>query len=375
MREQIIHAILLSIVVFASFGQIFRITPFQNISIVPHEILIVLFCIFIVPLMVSNTKIRKNQQLIQSLIIFVSVLGLSLLFGFWKYSSIVNAVGLSYLIRIALYGWFFISLFVIDRKKLESGMMLFTVLTIIISYAQFILYPNLRNLSYLGWDPHQFRAFGLFFDTTTAGIIYALLFFWQYGKSKKNLVLIISLLGLILLSYSRITYISLVIGLAYYLYSLKKLQLFIILVSVFVASILLLPRPAGESANLARVFTITARAVDVQESLNVWQSSPIIGIGYNRIIHYKTHDYTNFPNHSQSAYSSTFITFLVSSGIVGLIAFLYVLRVLFRNENRIGKAIIICVVIASFFDNVFGVNFVLFTFLVLMRLNLSHTSP
>ncbi len=206
MSEKLRSGLLLSIFIVLSFGQLLRISLFDCVAFFPHEILMILYCIATSPNIKKLIEKKEYQRILATIGILITVFGLSLGFEFWKYSQVENFIGFLYFLRLILYLVFFISLLSEDKKKIKQGLTIFTVLTILFSYSQYILYPNLRNLSYLGWDPHQYRAFGLFFDTTMAGVIYMTLVFVELGKSKRNFLILGALMGLILLSYSRITY-------------------------------------------------------------------------------------------------------------------------------------------------------------------------
>ncbi len=111
----------------------------------------------------------------------------------------------------------------------------------------------------------------------------------------------------------------------------------------------------------------------MKQGLKVWQKNPILGVGYDRIAAVKKT--INKLDHSQSAYSSTFITLLASTGIIGFLAFAYFLLVVFQSVDKIGKTAMIGVVVASLFDNVFLENFVLVVFMFIISLSLSRRSP
>ena len=84
----------------------------------------------------------------------------------------------------------------------------------ILGLMQFFLYPDLRNLMYLGWDPHYYRLFSTLLDPNFVGIILVLTLILGCGlwkKKQKNFFLMIGqLIGFVslLLTYSRSSYVS-----------------------------------------------------------------------------------------------------------------------------------------------------------------------
>lgn len=363
-----------------SFGQLGRISFFkQQVNIYPHEIIMGFILLSQIRQIGRIRRIDQIRPIGRSIVTFLAILFLSLINGFWQYNLLQNLVGLLYWGRLVLYFGFFVAIISWlnrkdeghwERKKIiEKGLTIFVGLTVIFSYLQYFLYPNLRNLYYLGWDPHWFRVFGLFFDPTITGIIFVLLFFWLVGIKKTGLIGRmgqIGLIGLILLTYSRITYLSFIVGLAYYFRKQITLRSFLIVFLSLVVVILLLPRPFGESVRLERLFTIEARTEDYREGLSLFVKKPLLGYGYNRLRYARDQDALS---HAGANFSSSFLTILVSTGIVGFLALLVLLVELYRRVNFLGKTSLILVSVASLFDNVLLVSFVLVVLLTVLALS------
>jgi len=380
-----------------SFGQLGRISFLdQQANIYLHE------------LMMGFVVIGHMGQIRQIRLIgiwkwtffFLTVLLLSLINNFWQFNLQQNLIGFLYWGRLVLYFVFFLILFNWGSKGseenkgvLKRGLDIFATLTVIFSYLQYFLYPNLRNLYYLGWDPHHYRVFGLFFDTSITGIILVMMFFWV--AEWRNIgfirpISLIGLIGLILLTYSRITYISFIVGLIYYFLvtprrSPSRLRQGSggpvghlrdsVLILLFSVLIFLLPRPFGEGVKLERIFTIEARAVDFKVGLKLWLEKPILGYGYNRLRYVRKMDNLS---HSATAFSSSFLTILVASGVIGLIGLIGLIGGMFKQGNQLTKTIILVVITASLFDNVLLNNFVLLLLLVFFSISsilLSHKIP
>lgn len=355
------------IFIFLSFGQLGRISFFEQvINIYLYEMimgigLIVLF--FLSGFKRLLIELYKKK----AILFFLGVLLISLINNFWNFSLKENFIGFLYWFRLFFYFIFFIALSIQKNTRIilaiKRGFYFFIYLTIFFSFIQYFLYPDLRNLYYLGWDPHQYRVFGSFFDTTISGIIFMILFFYflnerKYKQSIINRLILFLLFILLILTYSRITYLSIICGLIFYFYNRRII--FIIFFLFF--SIILLPRFPGESTNLARYFTIEARINNYREGIEYWLKRPFLGWGYNRIRFLRSVDNIN---HAGANFSSSFLTIAVSSGVVGLFAFIKLLYIFFSSNDRLVKTITFAVGFASLLDNVFLVNFVLFLFLMI----------
>jgi hypothetical protein len=85
----------------------------------------------------------------------------------------------------------------------------------------------------------------------------------------------------------------------------------------------------------------------------MWQHYPIIGVGYNRILFVKQRPNSQFPDHSASGFSSTYITILAGAGAVGLISFWFLIFSLYNKLKIWGRILLIPLLVVSALDNVF----------------------
>lgn len=363
------------IILFLLFvlGQVGRISLLnQTINFYLYEVVLLAYLIYLF-FKYKLEPIKKGFSKFKSIYYFCGFLAVSFAFGVYHYRVIDNVIGSLYLSRLLIYFLFFIyfsqHLKQIENKNFEKGIFLFSSLTLIVSIAQYFLYPNLRNLYYLGWDPHQYRVFGLFFDTSVAAAVFGLIFL-NYLLRSKNWLVTISFLLLSFLTYSRGFYVAFIASLLLYLAHKRLYKIIPVLMLSFIIGILILPRVTGESTNLKRVFSIESRIQDDKRAIEIWSKSPILGVGYNRIEFFKQ---SNQINHSKSSFPSSFLIILVTSGVVGLILFLWVL-LNFANISSSTRIYVLFISVISLFDNVILQPFVLFLFLLLIsyEINLSR---
>lgn len=349
-------------VLLFSLGQLGRISFFnQQINFYFYEIS--LFCGLVY--LVFKYKL---QPLIDAwerhrpMYLFILTLSLSLIWNFSKFNLFQNFVGSLYFLRLLMYFLYFFYLkFHLKKnpefaKVVKRGMISLAVLTIVSTLIQYFFYPDLRNLIYQGWDPHLYRTFGVFFDTSISAAIFGLFFL----ASEQPIVKMIYLL-LTALSFSRNIYIGLSLTLFYVFIRQKKLRRIFLFLIVFAALIFFIPKPSGEGVDLRRLYSVASRGEDYLIGLNLWKNQPLLGYGYNRIRYIKKSDSL----HSGAAFSSSFLTILVSSGVFGLISFLWMLWQ-FRKSNKLAPVILIFLSIISLFDNVFLHPFILFLFFTLI---------
>ena len=182
-----------------------------------------------------------------------------------------------YLIRIASYGWFGLLLkkylmTAQQRHQVRLWLLATGLLILCFGLIQYLLIPDTRYLAILGWDNHYFRLISTWFDPAFTGLVLVFTFLLLINRQSQNqnlkfLGLALLLTG-ILLTYSRSSYLALLIGSGYLFITQPKLKPLICWCALLVVvGFYLLPKPMGEGGLLLRTSTITARKSNVFESL------------------------------------------------------------------------------------------------------------
>ena len=305
------------------------------------------------------------------------------------YSWNDNVVAGLYLIRLMFYALFFIYLYFAYQhtKKVpfNSGILLLMGISLVASFTQYFLYPDLRNIYYLGWDPHLYRMTGFVFDPPIAAALYGLLGIWViiyrgiFERYKFLPIFLLSILTIcFFLTYSRGAYIAALVTLFMALLQHKYGKVILLIIPLFLGVLFLLPKEFGEGVNLLRTSTIATRLGDYQEGIKVWQKSPILGIGYNRIRSVKEQKNTllETASHSGASFHSSFLIILATTGLVGFGLFVWIT---WRAAalSTIMKNSILFTSILSITDNVLLHPLVLFllgVFAVISSKKISHLS-
>lgn len=356
--------LLIFIYSFFALGQVGRIHLFvQPIFVYLYEFFVVVLLGYI---LIKNLYIKSLKiKVFLPLIVFAIYMFLSLLLSLPRYSIYENSIGLLYVLRYGVYIFFFTLFFSFQDNNVKFLIKMTLPLCVWIlfsSIAQLFLYPNIGNIAYIGWDPHINRVVGVFLEPPiTAGLVFVSgVFLANYFSSKSkfsSILVCILTLVVILLTYSRGAYIALYFSILVFCIFKKKYFLLIFITVISIVGILIAPNARSESVNLLRTTSIEARLLDYQRGMEIWRKSPIFGIGYNHI-RFEKSKYINEvflekynPSNGISAFHSSFLTILVSGGIIGLHLFLYLLYSLAKQN----KIICICICFLSFqslFDNV-----------------------
>lgn len=357
-----------------SLGQLGRISFFnQQVNFYLYEI----FLLFLLLSLVLKDKLKplKNSfKQFKSVYIFLSVLLLSTVLTLQKFNLFQNLVGFLYLARLVAY--FVIFFYLKDRlSNFSRATFVFVAITAATSLVQYFFYPDLRNLFYLGWDPHLYRAFGLFFDTAVASAIYGLVFlllilrFKSIELAKEIKFIFLFLFGVFgILSFSRAFYFSILATLFLYFIRKKLYSYLFLLVFVFAFFLYIAPKPGGAGVNLTRVFSIISRVEDYKVATKIWKKNPILGVGYNKLRYVKekmgiVSENVVFADHSGASFHSSFLIILASSGVIGLAAFLFVL-LQFAKVSDTSLYYTLFLSLYSLADNILLHPFVLILFLM-----------
>lgn len=350
------YLFLLLIFFVFSFGQIPKLEIIENLKISFLDLLVGLFSFF--ALLKIKSRFKKPYLFIPGFLfigcsIFITIIQAFLL-------NIPNfLLNISYLARFSIYFFFYLSLTNLlikkDLKFLDNGLFFSGFLVSVFGIIQYFLYPNLRNLMYLGWDPHYYRLFSTFFDPNFTGVILVLTLFQTLFilKSKKTIKFYLALFILfisIFLTRSRSTLVSLFIGLASYLLLFRKIGMGIIFgLTVGVIIFVFLPKPDLEILSLLRTHSVFSRIVNIQESLKLGLQAPFIGHGFFRA----------------RLVGLSFLSVFVGVGIFGFLIFVYlwkkILEFGIKKSNEV-LIITLILLISSIFNNTLFYPWILFWF-------------
>lgn len=296
---------------------------------------------------------------------FIGVALVSLVLSSLRLSPSEVFVSMLYLVRFVLYS---LMVFVTYKKEVATLKLLWFcgIGLAFVGLVQYYIYPNLRNLAHLGWDPHQFRVFSTLLDPNFTGIL--LVLFLLLHTTLSDLVSGISKrVGLwagivsLLLTYSRGSWVAGFAALFARAVARKRFQEVFLWIVAFFMMLPVLPRPGGEGVNLFRILSIESRLKDSGEAVRVWQSAPIFGVGFNTL-RFVTGDTnivegTESLSHSGAGYHNSWLFILATTGIAGLLAYTWMWwsilgKLKFNNPLRLVVFIsLFAVFVHSLFDN------------------------
>ncbi len=332
---------------------------FLGKSIVLSDLIIPIFEI-VVLLKYKKTFFHKNLRLILlSIFTFLSIALFSLLFSFTVLTSGEVLQSALYLIRLTLYlGLFPISYLIISAQNIRQLIVWIAVSAILVAisgFIQMVYLPSLEQLSLTsGYDPHINRLVGSWLDPNFIGGFFAIislvllsLSLYERKQSTKIFYWLTTgiLLAALFLTYSRSAYLAfatgiLVLGL---IKGRRLLLIFLIIGTLGIAVSDRAQQRVGELVTSVNSIlfetsenpdpTARLRLQNWQDTWGLIDQKPFLGHGYNTLSFIKLNQglITDQQVHSASGSDSSLLTILVTTGIIGLLTFLFILFLLFQE--------------------------------------------
>lgn len=394
------------VVFIAVFGQFLRFRLHFGGGIMALDILVGIMCVVFCIKQCTYYKSWKLNATGMSILGFLAIGIISLLFGSLTLSPGAIMKSSFYLIRLICY----CSLFFIARQELQTrkdqknilAFILFTgVILCIAGFVQLWLFPDFLHLKLyeLGWDPHINRLTSTWLDPNFFGgyLVLLLMFSIPYSLDalkKRNIVKTglygtISLLFLITLFYtlSRSSYLAFLVGLS--IIGILKARKFLII--AFIVGILVMGssqrlqervnngimsfKALVTNSTLSLDPTAKLRVKSWKEGYEIWKDNPFLGVGYNTLRYEnEKRGYAELRKHSSSGSDSSLLTILETMGIFGGIMFLFLLfTVWYEHGKRFlvsqsSWSLGIASSITALFLHSFLVNTLLFPFIITLLL-------
>jgi len=370
-----------------SLGEIIRIDYGNGIVFRPLDVVIGMTVVFwLIFKLIKKEKIKQKNIYIP-ILSFAGIGGLSLLINYSSLSVSEFFISLMYLIRwIAYAGIFFVVLDFDEnfKKKISNILIIVGSLIVGLGYIQYFFYSNLRNLYYLGWDEHMYRMFSVFLDPNFAGAFFVLflLFLVSIFLKKKSILMgliLILTLAAVFLTFSRSALIMLIISTSLLFILMSRKKLIILLFAIVFVAILISSRYFNiANINLFRVASSEARIETAKDTLRIIQSRPILGIGFNAYryvqVQYGLRNKINNASHADASTDNSFLFVMATTGIVGLILYLFLWFRMIKNASVLVIASVVGVFVDSLFINSLFYPFIMLWLWILMGLEIKRNN-
>lgn len=330
-------------------GLLIRI-PFGGGGILLSDLLAPLFALLWLGQKLLIERELPSVKFILPALTFTVMALLSWVWGAWDLLLKEQILSFSYIVRFAsivIIGWS-----VLDRVTEDASnrvlIGLFKIIGVVIGlgYLQFYVYPDISNFSTVGgFDPHIGRFLGTWMDPNFVGgllafILPVMLGFWYQSQNKKvkwwlGALILVSIYALFL-TFSRSAYLAGIggLGLFFLLRDPKIILVGIILASLGLVSSERAQKRVGELVGtMSSVVLRDTDEVDAtaklrvqswQRSLTLFEKYPVLGIGYNTYRFRGAEEgVVDEKFFSAGGSDSTLLTVLVTTGILGFLAFMW----------------------------------------------------
>ena len=171
---------ILVIIFFLSLlvGQLGGMTIAPGVTIYIHDFVL---CILLLVGFINTYKKNKfvRPALLVPIVSFILVGVVSLLVNYSRFQPDQIGQSALYLLRWSAYAGLYLLIVqkIVSAPMLFAGLFGFGTTLSFFGLVQYVLYPELRNVSYLGWDPHYYRLFSTLFYPNFVGILIVITFF------------------------------------------------------------------------------------------------------------------------------------------------------------------------------------------------------
>ncbi len=327
------------------FGTVVSVMVYPGITLYLHDFFLVLL---VASSILSKTKQKLRAKLMPNIMLFGIVSVLSLLINSYRITLPELGISSLYLIRWFMYAGMYI---IVLGKQIDTTLWVAGLFSVGVGYAllgiiQFFLYPNLRNLMYLGWDPHYYRLFSTILDPNFAGILFVftvMLGYYLYQQTKDMRVLGLTSLSFaaLVLTFSRSSYVAFFAGSLTYALLEKKWKAFFIGILMFVVLFIAIPNPGRAYLRMDRTATSLARIENWKESFALFEKSPLFGHGFNTLRYIREYSIAGAGiSHAGAGVDNSFLFILATTGIIGFTIYGWLIMSIFRlysNVTRVSK--------------------------------------
>ena len=292
----------------------------------------------------AQRELRRNSINLP-LIIFTLIALAALLQGFHILSvtgtlTVKEAlVSSMYWLRWVEYAFlFFITADVVksraDVKSLMNFLLWNGVLVAIGGFIQLIIMPDFTEFAILyGWDPHQGRLLGAFFDPNFIATFFAVLecialaLLLESKTWPERLVLLLQIATMgaaLILTFSRTGYLAMLIGL-FVIGLIRTPKLLFASLLIFALALSSSPRALSRiTEGLSFDETAMKRVESWTKALRLIPNWPVLGVGYNTLMYVQEDLGTAdaFDVNNRSGVENSLLTVLLTTGFLGLLAFL-----------------------------------------------------
>ncbi len=346
-------------------GQLGAIPLGEGVNLYVQDIVLVITVLVAIVRYGLLGKLRRSR-LMRPIALFASIGAVSLVANVSNYPLAVAVKGSLHLLRWITYALFYgvvlVSPFSTTFWLRWLGS--FGIALAAVGLVQFVWYPDLRNLWYLGWDPHYYRVFATLLDPNYVGLLlvftlFLIVYLW-YRKTKYVLIPVGGLVTMaLLLTYSRSSYLALLAGVGVAIVLLKRWKQGVFVILAILLAVTYVPKPGGDTLSLDRYDSTVSRIQNWGQTIGRIGERPVFGYGFNVVPFLGSDDAAALPGRRGAGIDSSVLFVGVTTGLVGLVSYFWLLvemvRLVLESKDTILKVLVLsslgAVMVHSLFVN------------------------
>lgn len=340
-------------------GELARINIIKDVTLHPVDVAVFLTSISWIIIQIKDKKNIFKIPNLKPIAIFAFICLTSLILNsYWLKVNELIASAL-YLFRWLAYAGVYFALR--DTRKgfihkfLPVILIIVGLLILIVGYLQIFFYPSLLGIERYEWDRHIYRIVSVFLDPNFAGAFFVLYllfiaanFFENYNKERYKRTYLFGIIGAgtllaVYMTYSRSALLMLIAGsITFLVFINKKIYILILLITTLIYILILSPKFYIENLNLFRIHSSVERIESAKVALQIIEKNPILGVGFNSY-RYAQMKYNfripapKFTSHADAGTDDSFLFITSTTGIIGLLVYLYMWIYLLKAAYKKGK--------------------------------------
>lgn len=373
-------------------GQLTRIELGNGVNFYWHDLIV----FFLLLSWVIKKAINKEKfyfpKLTKPILGFICIACFSFLLAFpYRQNRELIIAGL-YLLRWIVYSGIYFVLVDLYRFRIKCGMtknnllIISGVIAAVLGLLQYIFFPDIRPLTMFDWDPHYYRVVGTYLDPGYTGMIYVLTLIllvprlWRKSRKKVEIFAFLIVYIALALTYARSAYLAYLTAMAVISWYKKSVKFFSTVLIIAILTVFLLPRPGGEGVKLERQSTVLARINNWSQTIKIGFNNPLFGVGFNTY-RYVQRDYgflskENWQKtHSGAGADSSLLFLFATTGIVGLMSFIWLMRKMMVKGQLVLIASGTALLVHSFFNNSLFYVWIMIWWWILFAINSKNQAP
>lgn len=286
-------------------------------------------------------RLKKPPLALILALIFIAISIISLIFTPLKLNTLEYATSFAYTVRFASYlllGWALYSgAFTNFQKNIPSALLISGITLAVLGLLQLIFIPNLEFLAKDGWDPHYFRTASTLFDPNFAGAYFVLTLILLISgilslNKKLSVIMFLIVYFATITTFSRSVTLMFIVSFLTFAFMKRSIKIFALtfLLSLgFFTGFFVYNLAIAQPRNIDRTKSAEYRLNAWEQGLKIFESSPILGIGFNSYRFALEKQQIISPqealSRSASGNDSSLLFAAATTGIIGFITYVVLL--------------------------------------------------